>query len=287
MSAVSYAEFGKSHEADGFDTFWNQYGEVSGFESPGELALIWDAARSHYDDRLKVHNFGHAKDVVWTAMRLADECEPTGTSFVNRKLIITAALFHDAGYHIDHRAFGLNSAEALSLLMLMKEPTLDRFSFTEIEQAGRLVMVTQKDMKPRTLEEKIMVRADIENIGTDSFWQRTLELGIEARQIKEAQGQIYLWDSHAENNLKALAAYLDHDLTTGGSSDEPWRRQATMNFSRYLIRTANKLGRPLKQYKAQLGGQVIRIASEGEHYVALAETEAAAETDKPTDPTVS
>jgi hypothetical protein len=215
-------------------------------------------------------------------MRLADECEPVGTSFVNRKLLIVAGLFHDAGYHIDHKGLGIDSAEALSLIMLLKEPTLERFSLEEIEQAGRLVMVTKQGIKPNTLEEKIMVRADIDNIGTDGFWQRTTALGVEARQVKESRGQVYLWDSQAENNIRALAAYLDHDLTTGGPSDESWRRQATINFSRYLTETATKLGRPVKQYMAQLGGQVIRIASEGEHYAALE-----AEADEPTDPAAS
>lgn len=230
--------------------FWNQYGERSGFENKEQFESFCTEAEHRYGD-LEVHNFGHAAEVLWKAMELADLCEAHDKN-VNRKALIAASIFHDAGYHEDYKAMGYSFAEEYAADLFEAAALRHDFSPEDIDEGQRLISVTKAGTKVLTLNEQIMVRADIDNVGTDEFQARTEALAREAKAQKHAKHQIYLWDQVRNGNIRALGSYLANDLSLDGI-DPAWQRRAILNFKKLIDQTAEKSGQNSATYTQSLG----------------------------------
>ncbi len=89
-----------------------------------------ERARPHYQvpgpeqpDALPYHNWGHAVDVYWQADELAQRSRKRVGAQVNRSLLLVAAAWHDAGYHLpldgfptrEHRSAALARQALLEL----------------------------------------------------------------------------------------------------------------------------------------------------------------------------
>jgi hypothetical protein len=106
--------------------------------------------------------------------------------------------------------------------------------------------------KVLTLNEQIIVRADIDNVGTRNFQNRTEALTREAKAQKHARNQIYLGDLVRNGNVKALGSYLANDLSLGGIDPE-WQKRAILNFKKLVDQTAEKHGLNSITYIKTLG----------------------------------
>jgi uncharacterized protein len=136
-----------------------------------------DQARQYVLDRLArelsplitYHSLAHTRDeVVPAADRYAAGEGVTGESVL---LLRTAALYHDAGYveqHHDHEEASVRIATAV----------LPSFGYTpaQIEVITGIILATRLSQEPRTLQEQIMVDADLSILGQANYLARNAAL---------------------------------------------------------------------------------------------------------------
>jgi hypothetical protein len=144
--------------------FWQKWGEKSGF-TPDQFDHLWKESALWYTD-WPYHNFSHAKETLWETMHLADFCERFDYQ-VNRKALIAGTLFHDAGYHMDHESFGYESKEEYSAQLLGRHAHDYGMYEDDIVIAMNAIRATRLGAPAPGLHDKIIVRADIANIGGD------------------------------------------------------------------------------------------------------------------------
>ena len=221
------------------ENFMYQWGRGSGFERE-EIYGIFGAAQRHYTD-LPYHNFDHAKDTLWEAMRLADLCEQHGES-VNRKALIVAALFHDAGFHDDHKAKGFESKEKYSAA-IMADAVSGRFglSVSDGVTAIEAILATEAGVKPETLEQKILVRADLANVFADTrtFLASTIKLYTESQRDNRLPLAPGGQSKFIKESGAILRKYFSNDLWLGDWDDQTWLDQAKSNLS--VLNQINRL----------------------------------------------
>ena len=150
---------------------------------------------------LYYHSVHHTLDVTQAAMQLATaegvtEEEP-------RKLLRTAALFHDAGF-----LRTLNEHEAAGCELV--HDVLPGFNYTppQIEDICAMIMATRLPQAPQSHLAKILCDADLDYLGRPDFEPiaHTLFLEFEARQIVPA-------DEDAWNRLQEQFLVAHHYWT--------------------------------------------------------------------------
>jgi hypothetical protein len=246
MAALSHEALTPPEPEKTLDLFWDTWGEKTGLER-GRLNHLWNGALRHYDESQEQHNFGHAVDVLWRGMELADLCEQNGLE-VNRKILVLALLYHDAGYHLDHTTEGpgYGSKEEFSADICAREAPAYQYDDEEIKAAKTLILATGPGVKleePLQLEKIIMVRADIHNVGQDystEFKPTTLRLVreeiIKCQKARKAlKAGRFVMDS-----IGYLGNYLSNDLRLGSSDSGEWQNQARSNVMKLLDELAKK-----------------------------------------------
>lgn len=266
METPSAAEINHD-EALSFEAFCSRWFEGSGFETQDDLKLFWYEAASHYEDA-EHHNFDHAKETLWAAMELADLCETNG-DMVHRKSLIGAALFHDAGNHEKPQEHGYDTPELYASALFAKAATRHGFSKEDTDFGKISIKATAAGVVPVTREERIMVRADINNVGgdyTDSFFSTTLDILKEERRRTAERGELFDISIFGANSVTALAKYLVNDLSLG-AYDTDWQERALANLKRHTRFLAMcEAGRSLEEYVRRIGspalGQVLGLPSQ-------------------------
>lgn len=226
------------------DAFWDTWGEVSGYDR-AQLDAIWYDAESLYS-RLPYHDFEHATGVLWKCMELADLCEANGVA-VNRRLLVAAAPHHDSGYFEDHVRYGYDSKEAYAGDILVALHERYGLSAEEAETARNMIMKTKLGERPVTLEEKILVRADLANVsaGYEEFLANNDRMRRESELLNPKN---YHSVSFIGNTLKILCKYFSNDLRLGDFEDYSYRRRAIENLRRLANETAWSEGRSALGY---------------------------------------
>lgn len=205
---------------------------------------------SFIDARVPFHNFEHAMGVYRRAMEYCDYVEANGLK-VNRFAVGLAAVLHDARYvdNIEtafetYEYFGLirnkfKSKEDYSAVlsgMLLEELEVDQNTIREVKG---LIRATQAGRKPETLEQKIIVRSDLDNISKqyDSFFEGTMRLVEESQTLAKYHGKpvnaplqiMYL-------SRDILNQYLTNDLCFGDfdrdTYDKVFRNPSLANITR-------------------------------------------------------
>lgn len=108
------------------------------------------------------HNIHHIRDVYTAAEWLADE---EGVSENDRLLLLTAVLFHDAGFLVAQKDHEERSCE----IALRYLPDFD-YTETEISIICGMIMSTQIPQQPHNLLEEIICDADLDYLGRDDFY---------------------------------------------------------------------------------------------------------------------
>lgn len=136
--------------------------------------FILQKLRNELSDKLYYHGLHHTLDVLLVAKQL---CDSEGILGNEKKLVQTAALFHDCGFvkniHNGHEAEGCKIARQY----------LPEFAYSlpEIDTICSMIMATKIPQTPNNLLEKIICDADLDYLGRPDFYTigRTLyhELG--------------------------------------------------------------------------------------------------------------
>lgn len=108
------------------------------------------------------HSIEHIKDVYNAAGKLA---KSEKISSEDRDLLLTAALFHDAGFIIDQKEHEKLSAE-------MAERDLPAYGYTheQIQKIRGMIMATKIPQSPKNKLEEILCDADLDYLGRDDFF---------------------------------------------------------------------------------------------------------------------
>lgn len=150
-----------------------------------------DLMQDNLDLRLVYHNVNHTQnDVVFSVMRM---CELIDLSTEKRKLLITAAWFHDIGYikkRVGHEKIGID-------LVRKKLPDFG-FSDKQINQIVKMINATKIPQSPKDLMSKILADADLDNLGRKDFFVLSRRLLKEINNFGESFTEEQWWENQLE-----------------------------------------------------------------------------------------
>lgn len=110
---------------------------------------------------LKYHNAAHTNYVLQQAVTIALHENISGRDLC---LVKIAALYHDAGFLINHE-----NHEELGCDLASRELLDTQLSQAEIDTVCGMIQATNIPQKPKNILEKIVADADLEYLGTDNF----------------------------------------------------------------------------------------------------------------------
>ena len=143
---------------------------------------------------LSYHSVGHVKDVYQAAEYLADK---EGVGPYEKKLLLTAVMFHDAGFLIRPKDHEKTSCK-------MVKATLPRFNYTteEIKRICGMIMATRIPQTPHNILEKIICDADLDYLGREDFFSIGNRLFAEMMVYGVVQNELE-WDKLQVKFLEA------------------------------------------------------------------------------------
>ena len=123
---------------------------------------ILNRLKKELPKHLSYHSVAHVQDVFNACKEIAKEENVKGEDL---KLLLTAALFHDAGF-----LTGPNNHEKQSCVLAKKE--LPQFDYTpeQIKKICGMIMATKIPQNPKNLIEEILCDADLDYLGRDDFF---------------------------------------------------------------------------------------------------------------------
>ena len=207
-------------------TFREQWGDCGFTEQ--QLTHMWSVAGGAAS-QLPAHNFDHTLDTLWATMELADTLEADGIT-VNRRVLVGAALFHDAALHKKHDSSDPTWAERHSARLFGKHAAKFGYDQAEILLGKQVIKETNFLVPPRTPEGKVLIRADLSNLGED---YQTVFLPTTERLYEErrATGNTRTWEHHVKSSVSILCHYLMRDLSLGSTDSTHllWQAYALNN----------------------------------------------------------
>ena len=141
----------------------------------GAIRAIYSKLHDELPSWLTYHDLAHAKDVYRMTRHIG---RSEGIDNEKLKLILTAALLHDAGF-----ITGNDQHEKRSCVIARKMLPQFEYTATDIETVERLIMATTIPHQPNTLEEKILCDADLDYLGRNDFVDRAKQLFIELKYL--------------------------------------------------------------------------------------------------------
>jgi HD superfamily phosphodiesterase len=126
-------------------------------------SFILNKLKKELPKYLSYHSIAHIKDVYQAADMLAKE---EGIKGEERKLLLTAALFHDSGFLVQQKDHERISCEIAA-------EHLPRFGYSteQIKKISGMIMATKIPQKPHTQLEQIIADADLDYLGRDDFFK--------------------------------------------------------------------------------------------------------------------
>lgn len=211
-----------------FDLFWQNYGEYTGYQKD-HYELLWNTAGGEYVD-LPYHNFTHITETLTAGLELVKLCEGNDCS-VDKRALSLAILFHDARYHEDSGDISKEENSANRLYELGESLGLTN---DEVSSAQKIILATQIEAVPESIEEKIMLRADLNNIGQDYLGSFLYKNNLLREEAKLLQGDNFSELKFTFNSIKIIATYLNNDLLLGDFDKENWSEHALINLERFI-----------------------------------------------------
>jgi predicted metal-dependent HD superfamily phosphohydrolase len=151
---------------------------------------------THHDPELLYHDTDHTKGVVAAATRIANHYQLSDEDFF---VVITAAWFHDIGYHTDkanHEEGGAKLA-ADFLKQIKVDPKV-------IDKVTGCILATKIPQNPTGLLQQIICDADLFHLGTDDFADKSKLLRKEFNIIKHLDIDKQLW---RQKNIELLQSH--------------------------------------------------------------------------------
>ena len=162
-------------------------------------SVLIDKLTSELPANLYYHNVQHTKEVVEAANYLAQSEKLEGD---DKTILLTAALFHDAGFLKGHDNHEASSCEFAREIL----PSFD-YNNEQIEKICKLIMVTKIPQTPQNNLEEILCDADLFYLSSDKYAERAEQLHQEfklAGKLKE----------HAEWNKIQIDFFKKHRYFT-------------------------------------------------------------------------
>lgn len=125
-------------------------------------AYIIDKLENELSETLTYHGMHHTLDVLKVTEELCDIENVEGRDKI---LLLTAALFHDAGFTVDSK-----NHEELGCLIV--KSTLPKYGYTDTDilKICGMIMATKIPQRPRNHLEKIICDADLDYLGREDFY---------------------------------------------------------------------------------------------------------------------
>jgi uncharacterized protein len=130
------------------------------FKRAGDFIL--NKLQNKLPAHLIYHSIDHSVDVYRAAERIAKR---EGVSSHEKKLLLTAALFHDSGF-----MKGREGHEAESCKIVRHYLPAYSYQSVEIELICGMIMATRIPQSPHSHLEKILCDADLDYLGRDDFF---------------------------------------------------------------------------------------------------------------------
>jgi len=144
------------------------------------------------DKNLYYHNLDHTKDIIRVVDILAELEEISEEEHLDLK---PAALCHDTG-----QLFGPQEHEKRSVRIAKSILPIYGYNAKNIDRISNIIMATKMPQKPRTLLQKIICDADLDNFGRGDFF----DMGALLRKELEEQGIKMSDKEWYEGTLKLL-----------------------------------------------------------------------------------
>jgi HD superfamily phosphodiesterase len=124
--------------------------------------FILEKLKKQLPEFLSYHSVGHVRDVYDSCKKIAAKEGVTGEEL---DLLLTAALFHDAGFTVQ-----ANGHEEISCEIARQLLPGFGYSSPQIEQISGMIMATKIPQTPHTKLEEIIADADLDYLGRDDFY---------------------------------------------------------------------------------------------------------------------
>ena len=125
--------------------------------------FILEKLRRELPSHLSYHSLEHVKDVYAAAEMIGRE---ENIEVQEMKLLLTAALFHDAGF-----LRGPKDHEEESCRIAQKYLPDFEYKHSEIDQICGMIMATKIPQSPKNHLEEILADADLDYLGRDDFFE--------------------------------------------------------------------------------------------------------------------
>lgn len=157
----------------------------------------------HSNDNLFYHNIEHVREVLERTKRIANHYQLDDRNFY---LVCAAACFHDTGYLVtDHAVHEQKSAELAG--SFLTSIGVDEEAIAIIEKC---IMASHMPQMPETLLEKILCDADLFNLGTDDFKEKTRQLKKEEEAFRQQKINGLDWRSETIQMLEKHQFHTDY-----------------------------------------------------------------------------
>jgi uncharacterized membrane-anchored protein YitT (DUF2179 family)/predicted metal-dependent HD superfamily phosphohydrolase len=195
---------------------------------------------------LSYHNANHTRNVIQYTKDLAIS---ENISANDQDLLVTAAIFHDAGFvetYLGHEQVSCKMAQTF----------LPRFGYTtgEIDRVCLLIMATRIPQKPRDELAEILCDADVYYLGTEGYqsmaenlYQELHAIGIVKNRERWMQQQVqflrvhHFFTDEARNRLSSMQMQNLHALQHEALSDRSVTGHLDFQFSDLILIIAGVL----------------------------------------------
>lgn len=188
-----------------------------------------------YNPALPYHNFEHALTTLVSAETILGRCVSEGIR-VDPQVVYLALLFHDAGYHEDHRAKGFDSKEAYSADLAQRSLMRRRTTSRVIGKVVAAVMSTMRDATFVTAEQKVVRAADLSGLAADydTFFDNTRRLWEEYELLC---GTRPAWPDWVRATNEIVHHYLSQEIRltsyfSNASGESVFHTRARANLQR-------------------------------------------------------
>ncbi len=148
------------------------------FDIDGAIAYALNRLAAELPSQYTYHNLDHTRSsVLPSVVRLS---QASGVGEADQALLRVAAAFHDLGFI--HRVVGHEITSARIAAQVLPSFGFDR---TAIDTIMGMILATRLPQSPRTPLEEILADADLDALGREDYYERSMEL----RQELIALGQ--------------------------------------------------------------------------------------------------
>lgn len=212
-----------------------------------------EEAASKYYAEIPFHNFDHIKDVLEYAEGAMEEYEKEGIA-IDKEAVKKALLFHDAGYHENHKDKGFDTKEEYSAAIAENELKKAGYSLEFIDVVKASILATMKNGQFFTKEHKMARIADISNMAGE--YEKFLDCNLRLKnEIKYMNNKNFSWDEWKKMTKNIMEFYMGQDESMAITDKRDGKRKTyfyngiKQNLEKFLSEDENVLQREQEEFE--------------------------------------